>query len=109
MRINPFISQCLSCEHVDFGTFVSKIKIFLIFIYKAEPIQNRLFHNIMICLAMKHMVKIFSKQINTKLIKKFCFYIFVVPKTGLEPAQPCDHCHLKAARLPFRHLGMYYG
>lgn len=29
-----------------------------------------------------------------------------MPKTGLEPAQPCDHCHLKAARLPFRHLGL---
>ena len=30
----------------------------------------------------------------------------MVPRAGLEPANPYGHSHLKAARLPFRHLGI---
>ena len=32
---------------------------------------------------------------------------FVVPGTGLEPAQPCDHWSLKPARLPISPSGQY--
>jgi hypothetical protein len=37
--------------------------------------------------------------------KSFTNCCFGMPRTGLEPARPFGHQHLKLARLPFRHLG----
>ena len=34
-----------------------------------------------------------------------CYLINSVPRTGFEPAHPCERCHLKAVRLPISPSG----
>ena len=40
-----------------------------------------------------------KKDLNDK------FKSFQVPRTGFEPAHPCERCHLKAVRLPISPSG----
>lgn len=37
--------------------------------------------------------------------KNYREFIFLVPRTGFEPAHPCERCHLKAVRLPISPSG----
>ena len=37
----------------------------------------------------------------------FRYQVFMVGKTGLEPAQDFSHNDLNVARIPFRHLPVY--
>jgi hypothetical protein len=39
--------------------------------------------------------------------KTFISFPFFVPRTGFEPAHPCERCHLKAVRLPISPSGHY--
>ena len=46
-----------------------------------------------------------KSTISLASLKTLCFLL--VQEMGLEPTQPCDHWHLKPARLPFRHSCKY--
>ena len=41
-----------------------------------------------------------SRMVIEQNIDSYCFIPCMVPGTGLEPANPCECCHLKAVRLP---------
>ena len=45
-----------------------------------------------------------EKTLKVNTIK--AFNIYQVPRTGLEPAHPCECCHLKAVRLPISPPGL---
>jgi hypothetical protein len=50
------------------------------------------------------MIKDFTENENGQAESFFDLSI-LVPRTGFEPAHPCERCHLKAVRLPISPSG----